>query len=57
MLLIQVELWALAGRVDMSALNTLSAGNSPQVVPGSGCAATGITVEDDIIATTYTAAT
>src|SRR6266852_8396833 len=57
MLPIKVALWALTGRVDMSALNTLSAGNSPHVVPGSGCAATGITAEDDNIATTNAAAT
>src|SRR6266852_4292949 len=57
MLPIQVELWALTSRVEMSALNTLSAGNSPHVVPGSGCAATGITAEDDNIATTNAAAT
>src|SRR5260370_25726927 len=57
MLPIQVELWALTGRVEMSALKMLSAGNSWHVVPGSGCAAAGITAEDDMIATTNTAAT
>ncbi len=35
----------------------LGIGKSAQVVPGSGCAATGITAEDDIVAAANAAAT
>jgi hypothetical protein len=37
-LLIQVALFALTGRLEMSVLKMLLAGNSAQLVPGSGCA-------------------
>jgi hypothetical protein len=36
---IQVELWLPTGRLETSVLNTLSAGNIGQVVPGTGSAA------------------
>ena len=38
MLLIQVALFALSGRTEMSVLKMLLAGNGVQLVPGSGCA-------------------
>src|SRR5260221_5371692 len=38
MLLIQVTLFTLTGRLEMSVLKMLLAGNSVQLGPGSGCA-------------------